>query len=1076
MYSESLFPDLSFLNRQDSPATPEALLTQLSLLALAIQAQLATAPRFADEYMAESSEDAHDDAGEHQVRALEVAMVDAARLDTLLPAWQGMMNEWWVEQWLGGPSSPGLRGQLYRLFELELAAHSFAQPEAKQVIEDLLAPGEQGGDFGWLAVSAGAEDPVPLPGFVVITHELEDYQDGEDFVLYGLATGVWVGRQRGEAADHLRQAVLDVAGKVRLLPQAFIQALQDGEPLNLHFRELSNVSLSRKAIDDLGIVQHNLVTDLQDQVEAGPVAVSAFNAVARLDELVGAIQERVAEHLVAYRQAHQPLWRKNLQGEALEGYLALERALAEARRGVDEHLGDLRDDRTFAAQRVRAWLETNLPGLDIPPEKTYLSVRNTRDSVWRQRTCSLLDWVVSGGYTGYGLVAEMIEPALAKHLTHAQMQRMINALDLKVDYRNKVAPLYSQASTRLLLGDVEAAHLSLCAERAVHAQVLSEQSRSMIEAMLKDGQPVEGISVHRITVWGAVLRGIFCFEHEGYYLLYSPGAPGGDFRRFGQLQFLQVAVVSMLATPEGMAYLMSRVRLKARTALENTLNRLETPAWYFERVYVQDVKGSVRKAMANDLVSIRYDTLRLTVPNWYINASGEDRLRVASLDNELALFQPAHHALTEVPNLLAFAQQKAAMRLNEFEGNKGRWIDPDTVMIDTMDEALTFTQWMAWGYPTRFNFAASSTIRSTVGQDLSHLTLAQVASAIRQSSSHIRDTYRQHIEQAFPAKQLTDQDLSIAQHRKLTLHRSMMSLKLRRDFLVASLQGHLDEQQSSWLKDISETPADDDILVKLYFERLSFRRLTHRIVEGGYLLTNAPGQHLVYVSDAVNGVTVRTLDDIALSWHEENLGAFFTSRVASCDKAAMRELTRMRGSEPEHANVIIDAHAHTARIERWEDDLRLRATRRIWDAQQQTTSIADRVFESLEYIVSPVIGVLGTAVGFLAMPLTLLASVANLTMGSLTFARGAHAWANGERNTAALFFLLGGVGIVSAVGLGKAVATVYSSLNPGPSGIFTGFLKDMALEWGPKGSGAVGRVFDDELLKVLDMLNEALVS
>lgn len=1070
MYSESLFPDLSFLGRQDSPASPEALLTQLSLLALAIQAQLASAPRFADEYTAASSEAAPDDAGAHQPMALEQAMVDAARLDTLLPAWQGMMNEWWVEQGLAGPLGPGLRGQLYRLFELELASHSFAQPEAKKVIEALLAPEEQGGQSGWLAVSADTGDPVPLPGFVVITRELEDYQDGEDFILYGLATGVWVGRQRGEAADHLRQAILDVAGKVRFLPQAFIQALQDGAPLHLHFRALSDVSLTRKAINDLGIIQHNLMTDLQGQVEAGPVAVSAFNAVARLDELVGAIQERVAEHLVAYRQAHQPQWRRDLQGEALEGYLALEQALAEARQGVDEHLGDLRDDRTFAAQRVRAWLQTNLPGLDIPPEKTYLTVRNTRDNVGRQRTCSLLDWVVSGGYTGYGLVAEMIEPELAQRLTHAQMQRMINALDLKVDYRNKVAPLYNQASTRLLLGEAGAAHLSLCAQQAVHAHGLPEQRRSMIEALIKEGQPVEGISVHRITVWGAVLRGIFCFEHEGHYLLYSPGAPGGDFRWFEHLQFLQVAVVSMLATPEGMAYLMSRVRLKVRTALENKLNRLETPAWHFDRVYLQDVKGSVRKAMVNDLVSIQYDSLRLAVPKWYVNASGEDRQRVASLDNELALFQPEHHALTQVPNLLAFAQQKAAVRLNEFPGSKGRWIDPNTVMIDTSDAALTFTEWMAWGYPTGFNFAASS-IRSTVGQDLSHLTPAQVASAIRRSSSHIREAYRQHIEHAFPEKWLTDQDLSIAEQRKLELHRSMMSLKLRRDFLVASLLGHLDEQQSGWLKDISETPADDDILVKLHFERLSFRQLTHRIVEGGYLLANAPGQHLVYVSDAVNGVTVRTLDDIALSWHEENLGAFFTSRVASCDKAAMRELTRVRGSEPEHANVIIDAHAHASRIERWEDDLRLRATQRIWDAQQQTTSIADRVFESLEYIVSPVIGVLGTAVGFLAMPLTLLASVANLTMGSLTFARGAHAWANGERNTAALFFLLGGVGIVSAVGLGKAVATVYSSLNPGPSGIFTGFLKEMALEWGPKGAGAAGRVFDDELLKVLDMLN-----
>lgn len=1074
MYSESLFPDLSFLNRQDSPTSPEALLTQLSLLALAIQAQLATVPRFADAYAAKSGEDAPDDTGAHQA-GVEQALVDLDRLDALLPAWQDQMAQWWAEQQQGGPLSAGLRAQLYRLLELELVSHVLAQPETKEVIEGLLASGEQAGEFGWLSVSVGAGDPVALPGFVVITRELEDYQDGEDFVLYGLVTGVWVSRQRGDAAEHLRQALLDAAGKVNVLPQAFIQELQDGAPLHLHFSDFANDSVTKKAIDDLGIVQHNLMMDLQAQVEAGPVAVSAFNAVARLDELVGAIQERVAEHLVAYRQAHQPQWRADLQGEALEGLLGLEQALADARQGIDEHLGHLRDDRTFAAQRVRAWLESHFPGLDISPEKTFLTVRNTRDDVARQRIYSLLDWVVSGGYSGYGLVAEMIEPALAEHLTHARIQRMINALDLKMDYRNKVAPLINQVSTRSLLGDAGAAQLSLCAKRAVHAQELSEQSCALIEALLNDEQPVEGITVHRLTVQGTVLRGIFCFEHDGHYLLYCPGAPGGDFRRFEFLQLLQVAVASMLAKPEGMAYLLSRVRLKQRTALEHYLNRLETPAWYFDRVYLQEVKVSVRKAIVNDTVSIQYDALRLAVPKWYSNASNEDRLRVASLDNELALFQPEHHTLTHVPNLLAFAHKKAAKKINEYSEKQGRWIDPDSVMIGDSNNELTFTQWMAWGYPSGFNFEASSAIRSTVGQDLSHLKLSEVASAIRLSSSHIREQYSQHIEQAFPEKELTDPDLSAAQHRKLVLHRSMMSLKLRRDFLVASLQGHLDEQQSNWLKDISETPADDEILHKLYFERLSFRQLTHRIVEGSYLLANAPAQQLVYVSDAANGRTVRTLDDIALSWPEENLGAFFTSRVASYDKAAMRELTRVRGSEPEHAHVIIDARAHTSRIERWEDDLRKRAEHRIWDAKQQTTSIADRVFESLEYIVSPVIGVLGTAVGFLAMPLTLLASVASLAMGSLTFARGAQAWANGERNSAALYFLLGGVGVVSAVGLGKAVFTVYSSLRPGPSGIFTGFLKDMALEWGPKGSGAAGKAFNDELSVFLNMVCRKLI-
>jgi hypothetical protein len=72
---------------------------------------------------------------------------------------------------------------------------------------------------------------------------------------------------------------------------------------------------------------------------------------------------------------------------------------------------------------------------------TYLTVRNTRDDVGRERTYSLLTGSSAAASTGYGLVAEMIEPELANRLTHAQMQRMINALDLKVALLTTRRPL-----------------------------------------------------------------------------------------------------------------------------------------------------------------------------------------------------------------------------------------------------------------------------------------------------------------------------------------------------------------------------------------------------------------------------------------------------------------------------------------------------------------------------------------------------------------------------------------------------------------------------------------------------------
>lgn len=270
MPPESIFPNLSVLNRHDSPSSSEELLTRLSLLALAVQAQLATAPRFAAEYQAGSNEQ---------------ALLDAEQVELRMPGWKAEIEAWWAEQLIGGPLSPTLRGQLYQLLELEIAQHALGAPEARRVIETLLGTGEAAGDFGQVLLSVGGIR-VPLPGSFVVAGDVDDFVDGEDFLLYGPAWGVWLQTQREEAAERLRHTLLEALGQgkgwVRFLPANLLLALEGGQALSLTFQSFDG-GFSAQQIQDVRVLQDHLMADLQARAAAGPVLASQFNAVVRLD-------------------------------------------------------------------------------------------------------------------------------------------------------------------------------------------------------------------------------------------------------------------------------------------------------------------------------------------------------------------------------------------------------------------------------------------------------------------------------------------------------------------------------------------------------------------------------------------------------------------------------------------------------------------------------------------------------------------------------------------------------------------------------------------------------------------------
>lgn len=1039
MLSDTLFPDLSFLKTATSPTSYEEMLAQVSLLAVAIQGQLADAPRFAAEPQAEST---------------EPALLTVEQFDERWGEWRDANDQWWQEQ--AHFSSGRLRNQLRDLFELEVAILAITEPSIRERMEALWSV-QADIDLGQVIAEAG-EIKVRLPGCFVYTADFDvASHGGEDFLVYGLGWGAWFSAEPVTLAARVQQALLAGEPWTLTIPAALRTAVREGAALELSFEEV-DYSVSRRMLEDLQDLQIQLLGEVSRHPSNDQLSLSRLNAAIRLDSWVSQVQDRVASYLKAYRLSTQVQWVTELEGDELAHYAALEQAKIDAQTTFDDHLGSLADYRTFAAARIRAWLEANADGLRIAPEKTQLTIHRLFSNARGQRKSTVLDWVISGGYDGYDLFVEPSAPDLEEVLTHAVLQRMINQLNLRESYYREVSAAYQDAQTQALLGELIRAEMLFAALAALHAEVLPAPTHANLIALLEDDQPTAELQVHRLQLREHYLDGVVAFATDESFILYAPGSPGGHFQRFANERELVEAVFEMLNNPVGIAYLLERIPVQHRQPVQEFVHRVEPITWRPTIIGLQPHDGGLRQVLLEGRLSVHRSNRLQATPQWYLEASQEDRQHLDFLDNQLAALEADYIASNGMQTLLDFAHDQASDRINGYPGNSGFWIDPDTVRVESSEGALSFTQWMAWGYPTGFNFAGFSTLSSTRGQDLSHLNLSLLASAIRGFSSQVREQYSTRLENRYLAD---DRPQRERQHR---LHGLVMNVKLRRDFLAASLQGYLNDTDASWLKELAQTPVEIDILDNVRLGRLAFHRGEYRLVDGCYLLEKTAGERFVYLSDPANGQTVRTFMDIASSWYRENLGPYFTSRVIHSDKAAMRALDSDRWENGEQ--VVLDTLPQLVDwIDSWEKDHQRRVEHLLADARSQTTSVGDRVFETLDLIGSKVASAL--TLGFPP-----IAAVINLIQAVRDFSKSYTSWWDGEKLTSAFYFILGITGVASATGVTSLVsaglAAAWSKLRPGPSGpaaeLLKAWFKELASPYGLKTASAASSLFTDEFI------------
>lgn len=252
--------------------------------------------------------------------------------------------------------------------------------------------------------------------------------------------------------------------------------------------------------------------------------LAQLDSAARLEPLVAALQKRATRHVRAYRTSLLPEWRRFMQGEELRAYRQLEDDLQVKEQRCTERLAQWRDLRSFAKKQVKQAL-----GLDIDPEQVRLRVSHVDDPEQVMKH-TLLDWALSGGYSGGQLNVEVLGERHRSLLGSTSIQSVIEKLDLRVNYVKQIRTLYDDALTMAALCEVLDARLALANQAARH-QGFHPAGFDLLHHARQGNMQANAISAGLVCLNGAQmpLKDLLCLVQGDQYLLYAPGAPGGDF-------------------------------------------------------------------------------------------------------------------------------------------------------------------------------------------------------------------------------------------------------------------------------------------------------------------------------------------------------------------------------------------------------------------------------------------------------------------------------------------------------------------------------------------------------------------
>ncbi|MEB6591114.1 MULTISPECIES: dermonecrotic toxin domain-containing protein [Pseudomonas] len=315
------------------------------------------------------------------------------------------------------------------------------------------------------------------------------------------------------------------------------------------------------------------------------------------------------------------------------------------------------------------------------------------------------------------------------------------------------------------------------------------------------------------------------------------------------------------------------------------------------------------KALTRNRIDVAETNTATHTSTWLATASASQRGQLTRLEEQIlaAVSQYAEAEHTQLPDFEAYVHAQAKERLEQLLGDGDVNVDPDTVVIKSPRETLTYTQLVRNGYDDHLGLLnptadTTATFEGPAGVDLSALTPQSVTGSIR--GLWVSDRYVSLIEQTL----LSPLHTGYAWRRRHSV--LIVQLQMQQAALRSLLQGHLDADQYAWVlasihsmhrttsadrerhafyrlvvRIDNEFLANEPIVGKLFNElyRIMGKTPPYReeVIHGCYLLKPPGGQDaqtLLYTPAAADGIAFRPFGNFVQSLKTPGMIDYYKDR------------------------------------------------------------------------------------------------------------------------------------------------------------------------------------------------------
>lgn len=915
----------------------------------------------------------------------------------------------------------GLRQQL--LDQIEVAGHSYALHPS--FLDWLSEPALESLTWSRLFITDDGENNTELCGALAITSA-----DGQALLhLPGLGVQgfedlhtafAWLSSLYNDASS--RDALIAM---MNLADQAAIDALARDPDLYLSsigaqdwrcqvIQGDPHVESAQKLLaKQRGDIEHLLL----HLPERGPDGSwwQAIDRAARIDGLLGP-QAALRNHhrFIAARQLHDaaPEWLRYAPPQDQAAYAALLNRCQEAQAVLQAALGATSSAEHYARHLVGRELANEL-GYDLNPDDIKITTRRTiaHTTSRYQHERSLTQAALYGLHPG----DEYRASVFAEHtrirvehrsswlypaLTPGYVANLIARLDLRLAFAKAQRMSYEAPPVEDLIARVLACHWQAQAFGAQMKGDITPQDFAIIEAATASEAPPEGLSFQLIQLQGSSpLNGTLLIEHldrqenSRRLLLFTLDEPSGRaWRGFHNETQLLHEIVGWTAVPEMAQYLLDQVPPTERPPLSvhlETLRRKPKPGQGFLTLRKVTRRGEAMVLLARERTRSVLGKQDEHTPDWYRQAPLDRRQQLTAWEDELAAGLRAERQYPQVEPFERYVHRRAGEKLARLLGNEHSEVDPDTIIITSPREQLTYTQLIRDGYDDSVNLlkaslASKATFTGPPGLDLSALTPVSVARSAH--GAWLADDYVAHVR----ATLLNPSQPGYHERRALSV--ACLRLGMQIGALKSRLRREMAEQDYQWLMealanfhpDAGSQPCClpltlrlDNALIATDLSQvgefwLNFSDVLQALiqsptlapvevetVQGCFILAPSPGSPTqsawLYTPGAPDGLAWRRLNRFVATLKRPGMADYYKDR---CRTKANRKLAffladmKNGGRSPAPgltAPPLTDLHAAA-----YDQPL----LRRILDVEESTTGrsdmIASRVWMSIELIATAV--------------------------------------------------------------------------------------------------------------------------